>query len=99
MAGAAALDAGRLVADALCRARLIVGAVLALRGRLALCGAATRELWNAWSENCRAMEIQAPDAPRRGESVVAVVVIDSGRLLPRIGGLTAARAEGKDGLR
>jgi hypothetical protein len=46
-----------------------------------------------------AMEIRVPDAPRRDEIVVAVVVTDSGRPLPRIGGLTAAEAEGKDGLR
>jgi hypothetical protein len=46
-----------------------------------------------------AMEIRVPDAPRRNEIVVAVVVTDSGRPRPRIGGLTAAQAEGKDGLR
>jgi hypothetical protein len=46
-----------------------------------------------------AMEIRVPDAPRRNEIVVAVVVTDSGRPLPRIGGLTARDAEGKDGLR
>ena len=46
-----------------------------------------------------AMEIRVPDAPRRNEIVVAVVVTDSGRPLPRIGGLTHEQAEGKDGLR
>lgn len=46
-----------------------------------------------------AMEIRVPDAPRRDEIVVAVVVTDSGRPLPRIGGLTVAEIEGKDGLR
>ncbi len=46
-----------------------------------------------------AMEIHVPDAPRRDEIVVAVVVTDSGRPLPRIGGLTHEEAEGHDGLR
>lgn len=46
-----------------------------------------------------AMEIRVPDAPRRDEIVVAVVVTDSGRPLPRIGGLTVAEVVGKDGLR
>jgi hypothetical protein len=46
-----------------------------------------------------AMEIRVPDAPRRDEIVVAVVVTDSGRPLPRIGGLTVEQIEGKDGLR
>src|SRR5690349_21306825 len=46
-----------------------------------------------------AMEVRIPDAPRRGEIVVALVVTDSGRPLPRIGGLTKDRIEGKDGLR
>jgi len=46
-----------------------------------------------------AMEIRVPDAPRREEIVVAVVVTDSGRPLPRIGGLTVDQIEGKDGLR
>lgn len=46
-----------------------------------------------------AMEIRVPDAPRRGEIVVAVVVTDSGRPLARIGGLRADAIEGKDGLR
>lgn len=46
-----------------------------------------------------AMEVRVPDAPRRDEIVVAVAVTDSGRPLPRIGGLQAHEAVGKDGLR
>ncbi len=46
-----------------------------------------------------AMEIRVVDAPRAAEIVVAVVVTDSGRPLPRIGGLTVGQIEGKDGLR
>lgn len=46
-----------------------------------------------------AMEIRVADAPRRNEIVVAIVVTDSGRPQPRIGGLTAAEAVGQDGLR
>ena len=46
-----------------------------------------------------AMEIRVVDAPRADEIVVAVVVSDSGRPLPRIGGLTVDQIEGKDGLR
>ena len=46
-----------------------------------------------------AMEIRVPDAPRRDEIVVALVVTDSGRPLPRIGGLTTSEVIGKDGLR
>ena len=46
-----------------------------------------------------AMEIRVSDAPRRNEIVVAVVVTDSGRPLPRIGGLQANEIIGKDGLR
>jgi hypothetical protein len=46
-----------------------------------------------------AMEVRVHDAPRADEIVVAVVVTDSGRPLPRIGGLTVAQIEGKDGLR
>jgi hypothetical protein len=46
-----------------------------------------------------AMEVRVPDAPRRNEIVVAVVVTDSGRPLPRIGGLAVQDIEGKDGLR
>jgi len=46
-----------------------------------------------------AMEVRVHDAPRRDEIVVAVVVTDSGRPLPRIGGLKASEIVGKDGLR
>ncbi|MGE0311080.1 MAG: amino acid synthesis family protein [Lautropia sp.] len=46
-----------------------------------------------------AMEARVPDAPRANEIVVAVVVTDSGRPLPRIGGLAAGDAKGVDGLR
>ena len=46
-----------------------------------------------------AMEVRIADAPRRDEILVAIVVTDSGRPLPRIGGLAAADAVGKDGLR
>ena len=35
-----------------------------------------------------AMEVRVPDAPRRGEIVVALVVTDSGRPQQRVGGLT-----------
>lgn len=45
------------------------------------------------------MEVRLNDAPRAGEILVAVAVTDSGRPLPRVGGLTAAEIEGKDGLR
>ena len=45
------------------------------------------------------MEVSLSDAPRADEILVAVAVTDSGRPLPRVGGLTAAEAEGKDGLR
>ena len=46
-----------------------------------------------------AMEIRVADAPRADEIVVAIVVTDSGRPLPRIGGLAKDAIEGKDGLR
>jgi hypothetical protein len=46
-----------------------------------------------------AMEVRVPDAPRRDEIVVAIVVTDSGRPSPRIGGLTVNEIEGRDGLR
>ena len=35
------------------------------------------------------MEVQINDAPRANEIMVAVAVTDSGRPLPRVGGLTA----------
>ena len=46
-----------------------------------------------------AMEARVSDAPRANEIVVAVVVTAGGRPLPRVGGLTTAEIEGKDGLR
>ena len=46
-----------------------------------------------------AMEVRVADAPRRDEIVVVVVVTDSGRPLPRIGGREAKDAVGTDGLR
>ncbi|MDE2790080.1 MAG: amino acid synthesis family protein [Paracoccaceae bacterium] len=45
------------------------------------------------------MEVRLNDAPRADEIMVAVAVTDSGRPLPRVGGLTTEEAEGKDGLR
>ncbi|MGB0553511.1 MAG: amino acid synthesis family protein [Alphaproteobacteria bacterium] len=45
------------------------------------------------------MEVWANDAPRADEILVAVAVTDSGRPLPRVGGLEAEDAEGEDGLR
>jgi hypothetical protein len=45
------------------------------------------------------MEVRVNDAPRRGEILVAIGVTDSGRPLPRVGGLTHEEAEGRDGLR
>jgi len=45
------------------------------------------------------IEVRVPDAPAADEILVAVAVTDSGRPLPRVGGLTAAGAEGRDGLR
>jgi hypothetical protein len=46
-----------------------------------------------------AMEARVADAPRANEIVVAVVVTDSGRPLPRVGGLQVHEIQGKDGLR
>ncbi len=46
-----------------------------------------------------AIELRITDAPRANEIVVAVAVTDSGRPLPRVGGLTVDQIEGKDGLR
>lgn len=45
------------------------------------------------------VEIRFNDAPRANEILVAVAVTDSGRPLPRVGGLKASEIEGKDGLR
>jgi hypothetical protein len=46
-----------------------------------------------------AMEARVADAPRANEIVVAIVVTDSGRPLPRIGGLQVSEIQGVDGLR
>ena len=46
-----------------------------------------------------AMEARVADAPRANEIVVAVVVTDSGRPLPRVGGLLIHDIKGQDGLR
>jgi hypothetical protein len=45
------------------------------------------------------MTIAVEDAPRAGELLVALVVTDSGRPLPRIGGLKKEEAKFEDGLR
>jgi hypothetical protein len=45
------------------------------------------------------MEIRVHDAPRANEILVAVAVTDSGRPLPRVGGLTKEQIKGEDGLR
>jgi len=45
------------------------------------------------------MEIRIHDAPRADEIIVALAVTDSGRPLPRIGGLSKAQIKGEDGLR
>lgn len=46
-----------------------------------------------------AIEVRLNDAPRADEIMVAVAVTDSGRPLPRVGGLVVADVVGKDGLR
>jgi hypothetical protein len=46
-----------------------------------------------------AVELRIPDAPRGDEIVVAVAVTDSGRPLPRVGGLQKNEIKGEDGLR
>ncbi len=45
------------------------------------------------------MEVRINDAPRANEIMVAIAVTDSGRPLPRVGGLETKDIEGKDGLR
>lgn len=45
------------------------------------------------------MEVQINDAPRANEIMVAVAVTDSGRPLPRVGGLKVEEIKGEDGLR
>jgi Amino acid synthesis len=46
-----------------------------------------------------AMSVRVPDAPRADEIVVAIVVTDSGRPQPRIGGLKKEESKKEDGLR
>ncbi|MEL7149967.1 MAG: amino acid synthesis family protein [Pseudomonadota bacterium] len=46
-----------------------------------------------------AVEARIPDAPGADEILVALAVTDSGRPLPRVGGLEASDAVGSDGLR
>jgi len=46
-----------------------------------------------------AIEARVSDAPRANEIVVAVAVTDSGRPLPRVGGLQVRDIKGEDGLR
>jgi len=45
------------------------------------------------------IELRVPDAPLPDEIVLAVAVTNSGRPLPRIGGLKKEEAKGTDGLR
>ncbi len=45
------------------------------------------------------MELRIADAPRADEILVAIVVTDSGRPLPRVGGLQKHEIKGEDGLR
>ncbi|MFZ5790991.1 MAG: amino acid synthesis family protein [Pseudomonadota bacterium] len=45
------------------------------------------------------MEVRVNDAPRADEIMVAVAVTDSGRPIPRVGGLTKDQIKGEDGLR
>jgi hypothetical protein len=45
------------------------------------------------------MEVRISDAPRANEIMVAIAVTDSGRPLPRVGGLSKNEIKGIDGLR
>ncbi len=45
------------------------------------------------------MEVRINDAPRANEILVAIAITDSGRPLPRVGGLEVADIKGQDGLR
>jgi len=45
------------------------------------------------------MEVRISDAPRANEIMVAIAVTDSGRPLPRVGGLSKDQIKGEDGLR
>jgi hypothetical protein len=46
-----------------------------------------------------AIEARVADAPRANEILVAIAVTDSGRPLPRVGGLQVHEIQGTDGLR
>jgi hypothetical protein len=46
-----------------------------------------------------AIEVRVNDAPRANEILVAIAVTDSGRPLPRVGGLQKHEIKGEDGLR
>jgi Amino acid synthesis len=46
-----------------------------------------------------AVELRVADAPRADEILVAIAVTDSGRPLPRVGGLQKHEIKGEDGLR
>jgi len=46
-----------------------------------------------------AMEVRVSDGPRANEIAVIIVVTDSGRPLPRVGGLLHEEAKGVDGLK
>lgn len=46
-----------------------------------------------------AIEARVPDAPRAAEILVCLALTTGGRPHPRIGGLTVAEIEGRDGLR
>lgn len=45
------------------------------------------------------MEVRINDAPKANEILVAIAITDSGRPLPRVGGLAHEEADGRDGLR
>ncbi len=45
------------------------------------------------------MEVRINDAQKAKERLVAIAVADSGRPLPRVGGLAHEEVEGEDGLR
>ena len=45
------------------------------------------------------MEVRINDAPKANEILVAIAVSESGRPLPRVGGLAHEEVEGRDGLR
>jgi len=44
------------------------------------------------------MEVRVPDAPRDDELLVAIAITDSGRPLPRVGGLSKDKIVGNDGV-